>query len=544
MANKIPTEILTKILNNVQSTEDLHSSLLVNRIWCKVTIPILWELLLGQECCTDDKKLRKKALCIRTFISCTDTQARTLLSEYGFDLSSSPPQATFDYPSFIHKLIINNLVYFISIYSQQIIRPDQENNDSVDERTKSRILFREICKLIINRCSFLDYFKLARVDKKFSRNFRLNLDSLSSSTFLEDYKLSKVPMKNCERFTNYCDIIGSILELPGAPKVFKKLESFTLIINEDEHLICPLYESLKFICDNILNMDLKLNSDYQIRLLAKLISAQKHLEKLSVLSNATLNDLNCDPIFCAIINQKETLKILHLKQVKFNGFKGRSSPNGQFISLQELYIEDWRGLDDSGCLSLASTFTQLSSFHYSCSKGTYRYPYPQEFVVRVLETANTNLRNICLDLCLTETFSAILDYCTKITQLTLYHLSLERVIAILNNNFNELRIFSFSFIFGGEFDADLLLCQMAEYVPESLETIEFIIYNHTSWIFSANSLRKFFEGWCCKGEGNKKIIVKDNKRIVKSTEEQQLFTLSDEHFKVIDEYGVQFDIKE
>ena len=154
MATKISTELLIMILNNVQSTQDLHSSLLVNRIWCKVAIPKLWELALSQDCCMDDKKLRKKALCIRTYISCMDTQARTLLTQNGFDLSSSPPQATFDYPSFTHKFIINNLVYFISTYSQQ-------TQQIIGTDPKSRLLFHEMCKLIINRCSFLDYFKLA-----------------------------------------------------------------------------------------------------------------------------------------------------------------------------------------------------------------------------------------------------------------------------------------------------------------------------------------------------------------------------------------------
>ncbi|CAG8596450.1 3533_t:CDS:2 [Diversispora eburnea] len=62
MATKISTELLILILNNVQSTrstQDLYSSLLVNRIW-----------------------------------------SRTLLIQNGFDLSSPPLQATFDYPSF------------------------------------------------------------------------------------------------------------------------------------------------------------------------------------------------------------------------------------------------------------------------------------------------------------------------------------------------------------------------------------------------------------------------------------------------------------
>src|SRR5829696_8539586 len=119
MATKISTEMLIKIINNnvqsSRSTQDLYSSLLVNRIWCKVTIPILWEFPFGQEFHIHerDKKFKRKSLCIRTYISCMDTQARTLLIQNGFDLSSSPPQATFDYPSFTHKLILYNLVYFV-----------------------------------------------------------------------------------------------------------------------------------------------------------------------------------------------------------------------------------------------------------------------------------------------------------------------------------------------------------------------------------------------------------------------------------------------
>ncbi|RHZ85739.1 hypothetical protein Glove_60g120 [Diversispora epigaea] len=51
-----------------------------------------------------------------------------------------------------------------------------------------------------------------------------------------------------------------------------------------------------------------------------------------------------------------------------------------------------------------------------------------------------------------------------------------------------------------------------------------------------SSLRKFFEGWCCKGGENKKIIVRRTG--------PRLFTLNDEHFKVIEEYGVQLNLEE
>ncbi|CAG8443099.1 6109_t:CDS:2 [Diversispora eburnea] len=410
MATKVPTEILIKILNNLQSssqsTQDLYSSLLVNRIWCKVTIPIIWGLPFGQKCSTktdtDYKKLKKKALCIRTYISCMDAQ------------------------------------------------------------------------------------------------------------------------------------------LPDAPKVFNKLESFTSELNW-------LCESLALICDNILNIDLISCLDSQEQLLAKLISTQKRLENLSI-SSAKPESL----FFEAIISQKETLKNLRLKKLNFHCFREKLSLNGQFILLQELYIKNCHGLQESDFLILASSFTQLSSFYYFHPRGYTRYP--QEFIIEILKTANTNLRNIFLDvysLITFDTFSAILNYCTKITELTLHNLSPEQVIAIFNNNFNELKRFSFDC--GGKgFDANDLLCQISENVPELLETIEICRMDYNDpWIFSADSLRIFFEGWCRKGRRGNKKFRRLCIRLTRSARYRMMFTalkletMSREHFDIIKEYGIQlkFDIE-
>ncbi|CAG8560819.1 5276_t:CDS:2, partial [Diversispora eburnea] len=71
----------------------------------------------------------KKALCIRTYVSCMDTQARILLTRNGFDLSSSPPQATFDYPSFTHKFRIDNLANFNSEYFDLSQVPENYSHD-------------------------------------------------------------------------------------------------------------------------------------------------------------------------------------------------------------------------------------------------------------------------------------------------------------------------------------------------------------------------------------------------------------------------------
>ncbi|RHZ45080.1 hypothetical protein Glove_692g23 [Diversispora epigaea] len=146
----------------------------------------------------------------------------------------------------------------------------------------------------------------------------------------------------------------------------------------------------------------------------------------------------------------------------------KSSLIGQFTSLKELYIKDCYGFNRSDCLSLAPSFTQLSSFHCVHSSDGHL----QEFIRKILETVNTNLRNIRLNLhphpkITFDTFSSILNYCTKIEKLTLHFLS-----------------------------------------PKQSDFVK---------------------------EGEiKKIIVK----------RARLFTLSDEHLKVMEEYGVQFDMEQ
>ncbi|CAG8452033.1 8159_t:CDS:2 [Diversispora eburnea] len=194
-----------------------------------------------------------------------------------------------------------------------------------------------------------------------------------------------------------------------------------------------------------------------VQILAELISVQKLLENLSIVDKSSRDPPDYDSIFWAIIVKKETLKIRRLESLNFyhfKYFKWKSPSIGQFISLQKLYIEDCSELHRSDCLFLASSFTHL------------------KFIVKILETANINLRNIRLQIHPTSSFvifSVILSYCIKITNSTLLNLSSEQVIAIFNNNFNKLRIFSFGC--GKGLEANRLLYQMAENVPESLKII-------------------------------------------------------------------------
>ncbi|CAG8458171.1 8687_t:CDS:2 [Diversispora eburnea] len=241
-----------------------------------------------------------------------------------------------------------------------------------------------------------------------------------------------------------------------------------------------LIRPLTLICDNILNMDLYLDChpNNELLKLKKLISVPKR--------------------------QKETLKSLRLKSVNCYSFMRKSSRVGQNISLQELYINCCDGLHKSDWLTLASSFTHLNRFYFIYKDNRYS----RNFITKILVKTNANLRNIDISLYpITpfDIFSTILNYCTKITELTLHNSSPAQVIAIFNNNFNELRRFSF-------------------------DCVE----------ISSDSLREFFKGWirCCKGGGgNKKLrgLRILNKQI------PLLELMGDYHFKVIEKYGIQLD---
>ncbi|RHZ85273.1 hypothetical protein Glove_67g117 [Diversispora epigaea] len=80
-----------------------------------------------------------------------------------------------------------------------------------------------------------------------------------------------------------------------------------------------------------------------------------------------------------------------------------------------------------------------------------------------------------------DIFSEILNYCKKIN-------------------------FTFSFDCGKGVDTNELLCQLDNNVPKSLETINIRMVYKNSWIFSANRLKRFFEGWCHHRKGGNKRL--------------------------------------
>src|ERR1051325_8660138 len=107
---------------------NLRSYLLVNRLWCEVSVRILWRSIRNYN----------------TLIACLPTESKEILSKNGI-ITSTLAAPMFNYPSFCKVLSVC------------------EVNDEIDtlfKKQKSRIVSLEIFKLLMSQISSLKKLKL------------------------------------------------------------------------------------------------------------------------------------------------------------------------------------------------------------------------------------------------------------------------------------------------------------------------------------------------------------------------------------------------
>src|SRR6266536_4299963 len=75
----------------------LHSCILVNRLWCGLAIPLLWEDPFSI-------KFPKNHHFIEIYLCHLNDDDKTKLNEYGIDNNLFPSNTLFNYPSFIKRL--------------------------------------------------------------------------------------------------------------------------------------------------------------------------------------------------------------------------------------------------------------------------------------------------------------------------------------------------------------------------------------------------------------------------------------------------------
>src|SRR5688500_353971 len=116
MSFQIPVDCLNDIFKYLEDRVDFHSCLLVNRLWCEVSVRFLWENIQNYN----------------TLIACLPNESKVILCENQIIISTStskPP--LFNYISFIKNLSINETVENILKIHQINISQSFFNNQNV-----------------------------------------------------------------------------------------------------------------------------------------------------------------------------------------------------------------------------------------------------------------------------------------------------------------------------------------------------------------------------------------------------------------------------
>ncbi|EXX62856.1 uncharacterized protein OCT59_002311 [Rhizophagus irregularis] len=144
MACQLPTECLNEILEYLEGDKlTLHSCLLVNRLWCKIAVRILWRNILDYNC-YQPRSLRIKSSILSTLIANLPIESKNLLHKNEIFISTPTLNSLlFNYVEFCKVLSINKIISIV----EDVLSNDRNN-----------LVTNEIIKMFINEISSLEKF--------------------------------------------------------------------------------------------------------------------------------------------------------------------------------------------------------------------------------------------------------------------------------------------------------------------------------------------------------------------------------------------------
>ncbi|GET03483.1 hypothetical protein GLOIN_2v1784886 [Rhizophagus clarus] len=249
----------------------LHSCILVNRLWCRLAIPLLWE----------DPFLIKKPKnyrFIEIYLYNLNEDYKTKLNEYVNHDDSFPSNTLFNYPSFIQHLDTSKVCYSVKMWISTIIINKQPSRYFIRDKNLSNTqilnLNRLICKslfliFIENEINLLNFeiVLMHREIRFFDETFEL---ILQNPNFIYNIKNLKFYVnKTTENITKFleflqlnCNSISSLyFSLPcfshsiiekGLSRIIDSQENLKRIIFSNVSY-SPLYHSLLSLKHEVFN---------------------------------------------------------------------------------------------------------------------------------------------------------------------------------------------------------------------------------------------------------------------------------------------------
>src|SRR6266496_783590 len=139
--SQLPADCLNEIFEYLKNDKfTLYSCMLVNRLWCEVSVGILWR---------DVKKFNGETY--NALISCLPNESKEILYKNGINIAtptSKPPM--FNYAAFCKVLPINKVHYDVGEFLKNQESIVSQNLDNI-----TNVVVEEIYKMFISQISSL-----------------------------------------------------------------------------------------------------------------------------------------------------------------------------------------------------------------------------------------------------------------------------------------------------------------------------------------------------------------------------------------------------
>ena len=163
MSCQLPIDCINEIFKYLEKDRiTLHSCLLVNRLWCKIFVRILWGNLLYFRCeFRADFRYEVSLQILNTLLACLPKESKDLLQENGIFISTSKPPL-FNYASFCKALTIKIIGKMIGYFLIDTRRPTLPTN------FEFTLLLQEIMKMFMRQIpalkelDMIDYFEKSK----------------------------------------------------------------------------------------------------------------------------------------------------------------------------------------------------------------------------------------------------------------------------------------------------------------------------------------------------------------------------------------------
>ncbi|GBC03635.1 hypothetical protein RclHR1_05220012 [Rhizophagus clarus] len=363
------TNEIIKYFRNDFST--LHSCMLVNRLWCRLTIPLLWEDPFSIP--TENYHF------IYVYLNNLNQHDKLLLKEYGIKSNSfltNNNSTLFNYPYYIKYLNTWKIIESIEKWVKEVKIIKYQNDINL-----IRLIYKSLFKVFIENEVILNTFEIEMDTNMDYDYFNVAFELiLNHPGFINNIKILKLYFGDLTRFDNLLSLLSN----------------------------CNTVSSIYLKCQNIIIE----------KFLSKIIISQNNLQKISFFYNnlplyhtlLSLKNSNCSNTLTNILFYHVDFKNIFIFNQVFENLNNLKSIHIIYcLSLNSNFIDQIIGINKP--FKLTSLFLDDTFQNNLCQIDTFKLFFQK--CADYLENFGFNFNSLNDEL-RRELLEQVLNYCTKI----------------------------------------------------------------------------------------------------------------------------------